>query len=100
MRAAAASLFLIGLSQLRRGADGHPLCYFDDRPTDFEEVLTFCPEPQDGACCNDAEEAMVEAIFEAQLPLSEECAGYYKQVGVKKQIMLPNLSDRTRVCVG
>lgn len=29
----------------------HPLCYVDDRPTDPDEILTFCPEAQAGACC-------------------------------------------------
>lgn len=98
MRAAAASLFLIGLSFLRRVAEGHPLCYFDDRPTNFEQVLTFCPEPQDGACCNDAEEAMVEAIFTARLPLSEKCASYYKQVGARACVRYEILSRKTNLC--
>lgn len=58
----------------------HPLCYFDDRSTDYSEVLTFCPEQQSGACCNDDEEAAVEALFQAAGTLSTSCSEYYQQV--------------------
>lgn len=65
-------------SALRAAA--HPLCYFEDRPTDYSEVLTFCPEQQFGACCNDEEEAEVEALFQAAGVLSASCSEYYQQV--------------------
>ena len=60
----------------------HPLCYVDSRPTDVNEELTFCPEPQAGACCTDIEEAAVEARFDAAGPLTGDCEDLYKQVGV------------------
>eukprot|EP00903_Cladosiphon_okamuranus_P010391 g9829.t1 len=58
---------------------GHPICFVDDKAPDLEKTLDFCPAPQDGACCTDAEEAEVEARFEAAGPLSDDCADYYKQ---------------------
>ena len=58
----------------------HPLCYVDSRPTDLDEVLTFCPAPQAGACCTDVEEAAVEARFDAAGPLTGDCEDLYKQV--------------------
>lgn len=58
----------------------HPLCYVDSKPTDFDEVLTFCPEAQSGACCTDLEEAAVEARFDAAGPLTGDCEDLYKQV--------------------
>ncbi len=61
----------------------HPLCYVDNRPTDYDEVLTFCPaedQAQQGACCTDAEEAVVQARFEAAGTLTDDCAALYKQV--------------------
>lgn len=58
----------------------HPLCYVGNRPTDYDEVLTFCPEAQQGACCTDAEEAEVQARFEAAGTLTDDCADLYKQV--------------------
>eukprot|EP00903_Cladosiphon_okamuranus_P010393 g9831.t1 len=58
----------------------HPLCYVDEKPTDYDEVLTFCPEPQAGACCTDLEEAAVEARFDAAGPLTGDCEDLYKQV--------------------
>lgn len=83
MRATAAGgVALVGLlSCLNWSAvEAHPLCYFNDRQTDPSEELTFCPPAQDGACCKDDEEAMVQAIFEEAGPLTPECADYYKQV--------------------
>lgn len=71
------TFLLLGLAAM---AHAHPLCYFDDRPTDFKEVLEFCPEQSEGACCNDMEEADVIATYEAAGPLSDECGDYYKQV--------------------
>lgn len=60
----------------------HPLCYVDSKPTDVDEVMTFCPEAQAGACCTDLEEAEVEARFDAAGPLTGDCADLHKQVGV------------------
>lgn len=64
----------------------HPLCFIDDKPTDYEEVLTFCPEAQAGACCTDLEEAEVEARYDAvsTVPLTGECADLYKQVRTRR----------------
>ena len=59
----------------------HPLCYVDDKPTDLEGVLLFCPQAQDGACCTDIEEESVELIVEAAGPLTPDCYDLYKQVG-------------------
>lgn len=59
---------------------GHPLCYFDDRPTDYTEVLTFCPAAEEGACCNDAEEVLVEAQFNAMGNLTGDCIDLYTEV--------------------
>ncbi|CAN0441744.1 unnamed protein product [Pylaiella littoralis] len=59
---------------------GHPICFFDDRPTDADEVLDFCPAAQDGACCNDLEEEIVIARFDAVGALTGDCADLYKQV--------------------
>lgn len=61
-------------------ADAHPLCWYDSRPTDYDEVLTFCPESQAGACCNDLEEAEILALFDSAGTLTAECQAYYKQV--------------------
>lgn len=60
----------------------HPLCYIDDKPTDYDQVLTFCPEPQAGACCTDLEEAEVVARYNAvsSVPLTGNCADLYKEV--------------------
>ncbi|CAN0493480.1 unnamed protein product, partial [Ectocarpus sp. 12 AP-2014] len=35
----------------------HPRCFFDDRPTDYDQVLTFCDNSiaAHGACCTDDE---------------------------------------------
>lgn len=60
---------------------GHPLCFFDDRPTDSDQVLRFCPEAQDGACCNDLEEDMVEAWFDNVGPfITGDCKELYTEV--------------------
>eukprot|EP00903_Cladosiphon_okamuranus_P006180 g6077.t1 len=59
---------------------GHPICWVGTRSPDPLEAYDFCPTPQDGGCCTDAEEAQVQARFEAVGPLSDECAHYYKQV--------------------
>lgn len=76
----AMKLLLLFLFLLAEGASGHPLCYFDDRSTDYNEELTFCPAAQDGACCTDAEELAVEALFDAAGTLSDSCADLHKQV--------------------
>lgn len=60
-------------------SSSHPLCYIDDRPTDYDEVLTFCPAAQAGACCTDAEEAAVATRFEAVGALTADCGDLYLQ---------------------
>lgn len=62
-------------------ATGHPFCYVGDRPTDPTQVLEFCPEAGQGACCTDLEEAEVEAIFNEAEDLTGDCAEFYKKVG-------------------
>lgn len=58
---------------------GHPLCFINDKPTDVDQVLTFCPPAQDGACCNAAEELDVQERLE-KLNLTGHCYDMYKQV--------------------
>lgn len=58
----------------------HPLCYIDDKPTDYEQELTYCPEAQDGACCTDIEEANVSDTVSAAGDLTDECYELYKKV--------------------
>lgn len=65
---------------------GHPQCYFDDRPPDPDEDLTFCRQEEDGACCSDMEEAMVEARFRGIGPLTGNCSDLYAQVVKKKEV--------------
>lgn len=60
-------------------AAAHPLCYVNDKPTNPDQVLTFCPAAQDGACCTDLEEAEIKASFDA-FNLSGDCADIFKQV--------------------
>lgn len=66
----------------------HPLCYVDDKPTDYDEVLTFCPTAQDGACCTDLEEAQVESAVDTASAasstgtLSDKCRDLYTQVSL------------------
>lgn len=70
-------------------AAAHPLCYFDSRPTDPDEVLVFCPDQEDGACCNDVEEDEVISLFlAAGSLLSTECSDYYKQVRAAYTILV------------
>lgn len=68
-----------GLLALLGVVRAHPLCY-DDSPTDYSEVMEFCPEPQAGACCNDVEEAEVEALFNEAGTLTGDCVDLYTQV--------------------
>ncbi|CAN0049189.1 unnamed protein product, partial [Ectocarpus sp. 6 AP-2014] len=64
----------------------HPLCFFDDRQPDYDQVLTFCDNSitSYGACCTDDEEALVMADFSAVTPegveLTGDCSDLYKQV--------------------
>lgn len=75
----------------RWAAVAHPLCFYNDRPTDYEEELTFCPKSfqDDGACCTDAEEAKIEALYNAAAPkpLTGDCADLYKQVRFLKRVV-------------
>ncbi|CAM9199998.1 unnamed protein product [Ectocarpus sp. 12 AP-2014] len=64
----------------------HPLCFIDDKPTDYDQVLTYCDNSiaMSGACCTDEEEAQVEANYNAAFAEgvvpSSECAALYKEV--------------------
>lgn len=80
MRFFSLGVALIANSSRWTGVGSHPLCFYNDKPTDYEQVVTFCPQPVEGACCNDAEEAAVEALFLSAGPLSTACADFHKQV--------------------
>lgn len=62
----------------------HPLCYYEDRPTDPTQVMVFCPEQEEGACCTDLEEMAAINVYKAPFPEgtvpTDECAEYYRQV--------------------
>lgn len=58
---------------------GHPLCFINDKPTDVDQELTFCPAAQDGACCNTEEEVDVKRRLD-ELNLTDKCYDMYKQV--------------------
>ncbi|CAM9509059.1 unnamed protein product [Ectocarpus sp. 4 AP-2014] len=64
----------------------HPLCFIDDKPTDYDQVLTYCDNSiaMSGACCTDEEEGIVEANFNAAFAEgvvpSTTCAALYKEV--------------------
>eukprot|EP00903_Cladosiphon_okamuranus_P006181 g6078.t1 len=75
-----AYIFLAAFLAAASRVAGHPICWVGTRSPDLEKTYDFCPAPQDGACCTDAEEAQVQARFEAVGPLSDDCAEYYKQV--------------------
>lgn len=62
----------------------HPHCHYDLREVDLEGELTFCPMDYatNGICCTEAEEAELEATFNAAGPLTTECADYYHQVNI------------------
>ena len=60
----------------------HPHCHYDQREVDVGRDLTFCSMEYapEGICCTEAEEAALEATFNAAGDLTAECADYYKQV--------------------
>ncbi|CAM9570334.1 unnamed protein product, partial [Ectocarpus sp. 4 AP-2014] len=64
----------------------HPLCFFDNRQPDYDQVLTFCDNSiaSSGACCTDDEEAQVMSDFDAVTPfgveLTGDCSDLYKEV--------------------
>lgn len=81
---ASTSLLLVAACALQQWvADSHPLCYFGDRPTDPEQVLSFCPMYEEGACCNDEEEVGVQDMFEAAIGITGDCADLYKEVSIE-----------------
>lgn len=80
MRAASGTRLLGVMASVLYHVAAHPLCYFDNRPTDPDMTLTFCPAQKDGACCNDVEEAAIRKIFDAEGSLTGSCADYYKEV--------------------
>ena len=72
---------------------GQPLCY-DHTPTNLDMDLTFCPEQQDGACCTDIDEAILQTRFAEAGTLSSDCAGYYYEVTTyRKYIFLARVAD-------
>lgn len=73
----------------------HPLCYIDDRATDYSEVLDFCPAAIAGACCTDEEEAAVVTRFEAVGPLTGDCEDLYRQARARGKAE----AVRGQVCV-
>lgn len=87
--------YLVALATATRVAS-HPLCFIDDRPTDYDQTLTYCGDITDidvsGACCTDLEEAQVEANFNAAfaegVEPSVECAALYKEVGRPSIVIL------------
>ncbi|CBJ28225.1 glucose sorbosone dehydrogenase [Ectocarpus siliculosus] len=82
MRAFACLAALVGIKVVT----SHPLCFFDDRPTDYNEVLTFCDTSiaAYGACCTDDEEVQVMKDFSGVTPegveLTGDCSNLYKEV--------------------
>lgn len=72
------------LQSLWRQAVAHPLCYYEDRPTDPTQVMVFCPEQEEGACCTDLEEMAAINVYKVPFPEgtvpTDECAEYYRQV--------------------
>lgn len=65
----------------------HPLCFFDDRPTDYDVTLGYCDNSiaPSGACCTSEEEAalseLVDAAFAEGVVPSDACFELYKEVG-------------------
>lgn len=75
---------------------GHPLCW-DDTPTDLNQVLTFCPAQQSGACCSDQDELELQAVFaEAGAINDETCEGLYKEVSIGSDVVCVRLSRPVR----
>ena len=68
----------------------HPLCFIDDRPTDLERQLTFCPAAQHGACCTELEEANVQASVVAAGVLTPECDALYTEVSLPYFVISPH----------
>lgn len=71
-----AALFFL----LSRQTAAHPACLYASRAPNTDTILQFCPQPADGACCNEFEEATAIATFVEAGDLSDECSEYYKQV--------------------
>lgn len=85
MRAFAAALGAAVLHSLARQTNAHPLCYHEDRPTDPDAELVFCPDqPAYGACCTESEETAAITVYQAAIgngtQVSSDCAAYYRQV--------------------
>lgn len=78
--------------------NAHPLCYYDDKPTDPDQELLFCPEQNDGACCNDVEELAAITEYQRVNPngtaLSSECAAFYRQVSSWRSASVLVLENR------
>lgn len=81
----------VALNSLVRQGTAHPLCYYDDKPTDPDQDLIFCPAQEEGACCNDLEETISIMWYQAAFPegstATEECKDYYKQVSFVARIV-------------
>lgn len=82
------ALYAIGAALiciLSRRTAAHPLCYYDDRPTDPDMVMIFCPPQEEGACCNEAEEMAAITLYNeaSATTLTDECAELYRQVSME-----------------
>lgn len=58
----------------------HPLCHYDARPPDPDMFLLFCPEQEDGACCNEIEEAEVITWYNEEVITTDACGEYFREV--------------------
>lgn len=74
-------------------AVSHPLCYYDARPTDPEMFMVFCPEQEEGACCNEFEEAEVITWYNNETLTTTDCEDYFRQVRC-----VVSYSQATSVC--
>lgn len=72
----------VGLIFLGRQAAAHPLCFYGDRATNTEIEMTFCPQQDEGACCNEQEERFSFDMYHnaSTQELTGDCATYYKEV--------------------
>lgn len=81
----------LALNALVRQGVAHPLCYYDAKPTDPDQVLVFCQPQEEGSCCNDLEEIISITWYQEFFPegsdATEECKNLYKQVSFVARIV-------------
>lgn len=72
----------VGLIFLGQQAAAHPLCFYEGRATNTEIEMTFCPQQEEGACCNELEERFSFDLYHnaSANELTGDCATYYKEV--------------------